>query len=79
MAETNAITAGAVGTIQHAKAEELNMMTEEVINVNTQLSKANSELELLDDALKQLSYTKDEYDKKSTEVRKRMQRLVTRL
>ena len=79
MAETSVITAGTVGTIQHAKAEELNLMTEEVINVNAELSKANSELDLLEDALKQLGYTKDEYDKKSTEVRKRMQRLVTRL
>ena len=79
MTEQTAITPGVAGSIQHAKAEELNRMTEEVIAVNTELSKANGELDLLEDALKQLSYTKDAYDKKSTDVRKRMQRLVTRL
>ena len=75
----NNITPTTTGNIQHAKPEELAAMTEEVLGVNSNLNKANAELELLDDALKQLSYTKEEYDKKSTEVRKRMQRLVTKL
>jgi len=76
---TEAITPSAARTIQHAKAEELSVMTEEVIGVDNELKKANVELDLLDDALKQLSYTKNEYDQKSGEVRKKMQRLVTRL
>ena len=76
---TEAITPNGVSSIQHAKAEELSAMTEEVLGVNNDLNKANAELDLLDDALKQLTTTKDIYDGKSREVRKKMQRLVTRL
>ena len=75
----NEITPSVAGDIQHAKPEELAKMTEEVLGVNSTLNKANAELDLLEDALKQLSYTKDTYDAKSGEVRKRMQRLVTKL
>ena len=75
----NEITPSAAKSIQHAQPEELAAMTEEVLGVNNQLNKANAELDLLDDALKQLSYTKNEYDQKSGEVRKKMQRLVTKL
>ena len=79
MTESKEITPNAVSAIKHAQPEELSVMTEEILGVNSTLNQANAELELLEDALKQLGYTKDAYDQKSTEVRKRMQRLVTKL
>ena len=67
------------GEIQHASSEEIAVMTNSVLDADKALSQCNTELDMLNDAMKQLSYTKDEYDKKSAEARKRMQRLVTRI
>ena len=79
MAEDKAIETSAAKDLRYAKAEELSTMTEEILGVNNELHKANTELDLLEDALKQLEYTKNAYDEKSGNVRKRMQRVVTRL
>ena len=76
---TNAIEPSNVSSLKRAEAEEITAMTTDVLEVNKQLSDANVELDLLNDALKQISYTKDEYDKKAGEVRKRMQRLSVKL
>ena len=75
----NAIEPSSVGKIQKAEAEEITAMTSEVLEVDRQLNQSNVELDLLNDALKQISYTKSEYDKKAGEARKRMQRLSTLL
>jgi len=76
---SNAIEPSNVGTIKKADAEEITAMTSEVLEVDRQLNQSNVELDLLNDALKQVSYTKTEYDKKASEARKRMQRLSTML
>ena len=74
-----AIEPGSVGAIKHAQAEEITTMTADVLEVDRQLTQSNTELDLLNDALKQVSYTKAEYDKRAGEVRKRMQRLSASL
>jgi len=79
MAESKEITPKAASAIKHAQPEELSVMTEEVLEVNSVLNDANTELDLLEDAIKQLNYTKMLYDQKSSSARKHMQRLVTKL
>jgi len=75
----NAIEPSNVGTIKKADAEEITAMTSDVLEADRQLTQSNVELDLLNDALKQITYTKETYDKKAGEVRKRMQRLSTML
>jgi Skp family chaperone for outer membrane proteins len=75
----NAIEPSNVGSIKKADAEEITAMTSEVLEVDRKLNQSNTELDLLNDALKQIAYTKSEYDKKAGEARKRMQRLSTML
>lgn len=65
--------------IQHASAEDIAALTENVIEADKELGKANVELEMLNSAMDSLSDTKGKYNELSTKARKKMQRLATSL
>jgi len=79
MTKEKVITPNTMEMINNAQPKELSAVTKEVFGANTVLNQANDELDLLEDALKQFEYTKDMYDRRSVEVRNRMQRIVTKL
>lgn len=79
MSEQRNLTVCDATAIQSASPEQISQMTEVVGQVAGMMSDANRELNMLNDQLRQLSGIKDEYDKLSTEARKRMQKLVVRL
>lgn len=65
--------------IKHASSEDIAQLTENVIEADKELGKANVELEMLNSAMDSLSTTKGKYDELSTKARKKMQRLATSL
>ena len=65
--------------IKYATPEEIAQTTESVIGIDKTLNQANNELTLLKDALDSLASTKNTYDERSDSVRKRMQKLATKL
>ena len=79
MLTMEAIEAKNAGEIKHAKPEEITAMTTAIVEADKALKQCNQELDLLNDALKQLGYTHEQYSTKSADVRKRLQRLAATL
>ena len=74
-----AIEAKNASEIKHAEPEEITAMTTAIVETDKALKQCNQELDLLEDALRQLAHTHEQYATKSADVRKRLQRLATRL
>lgn len=79
MEDGNAITPQTITELKQVPPEQIAKISEEVLEADRVIHKANEELEHLSACINNLSITKSQYDEVSGKVKKQMRQIVTKL
>ena len=73
---TTEITPRTITELKQIGPEEISLIAEQVVDMNSKMTRCNEELENLSACINDLAYTKAAYDKTASTVKKQMREII---